>query len=155
MTWYLRISFFFKQKTAYEWRISDWSSDVCSSDLADAGAAAGHQRQLSVQSPAVRGHCGLPFRVGRSIAPRPIEDAAMPRSLATSTMIPGALLLALACAACNRPPPPPPDQPPEPQANTHLRESDSAPIDRAKQGEGAVQDAAEKQKAAIDAAAGG
>src|SRR3546814_7531011 len=26
---------FFKQKTAYEMRISDWSSDVCSSDLAD------------------------------------------------------------------------------------------------------------------------
>src|SRR3546814_7121450 len=25
--------FFFKQKTAYEMRISDWSSDVCSSDL--------------------------------------------------------------------------------------------------------------------------
>src|SRR3546814_12373431 len=29
--------FFFKQKTAYEMRISDWSSDVCSSDLADFG----------------------------------------------------------------------------------------------------------------------
>src|SRR3546814_19209730 len=29
----LRLSFFFKQKTAYEMRISDWSSDVCSSDL--------------------------------------------------------------------------------------------------------------------------
>src|SRR3546814_3535880 len=29
--------FFFKQKTAYEMRISDWSSDVCSSDLLDAG----------------------------------------------------------------------------------------------------------------------
>src|SRR3546814_7302087 len=28
------LSFFFKQKTAYEMRISDWSSDVCSSDLA-------------------------------------------------------------------------------------------------------------------------
>src|SRR3546814_5837919 len=28
------IFFFFKQKTAYEMRISDWSSDVCSSDLA-------------------------------------------------------------------------------------------------------------------------
>src|SRR3546814_3035769 len=28
--------FFFKQKTAYEMRISDWSSDVCSSDLGDA-----------------------------------------------------------------------------------------------------------------------
>src|SRR3546814_8231383 len=27
--------FFFKQKTAYELRISDWSSDVCSSDLND------------------------------------------------------------------------------------------------------------------------
>src|SRR3546814_8004238 len=29
--------FFFKQKTAYEMRISDWSSDVCSSDLFYAG----------------------------------------------------------------------------------------------------------------------
>src|SRR3546814_10059859 len=27
------VCFFFKQKTAYEVRISDWSSDVCSSDL--------------------------------------------------------------------------------------------------------------------------
>src|SRR3546814_1221675 len=27
------VFFFFKQKTAYELRISDWSSDVCSSDL--------------------------------------------------------------------------------------------------------------------------
>src|SRR3546814_4750891 len=27
--------FFFKQKTAYEMRISDWSSDVCSSDLGE------------------------------------------------------------------------------------------------------------------------
>src|SRR3546814_4126931 len=30
---YVSIFFFFKQKTAYEMRISDWSSDVCSSDL--------------------------------------------------------------------------------------------------------------------------
>src|SRR3546814_5449108 len=30
--------FFFKQKTAYEMRISDWSSDVCSSDLKERGA---------------------------------------------------------------------------------------------------------------------
>src|SRR3546814_7664825 len=34
------LCFFFKQKTAYEMRISDWSSDVCSSDLAVLGAAA-------------------------------------------------------------------------------------------------------------------
>src|SRR3546814_11440275 len=31
--------FFFKQKTAYEMRISDWSSDVCSSDLLTGGTA--------------------------------------------------------------------------------------------------------------------
>src|SRR3546814_12014289 len=46
------IIFFFKQKTAYEVRISDWSSDVCSSDLgrwrvaetlADAVAAIAHE----------------------------------------------------------------------------------------------------------------
>src|SRR3546814_5323246 len=35
--------FFFKQKTAYEMRISDWSSDVCSSDLA------GHQREAGIE----------------------------------------------------------------------------------------------------------
>src|SRR3546814_3379325 len=42
----LFVFFFFKQKTAYEMRISDWSSDVCSSDLilafdAASGAALG------------------------------------------------------------------------------------------------------------------
>src|SRR3546814_5735451 len=31
--------FFFKQKTAYEMRISDWSSDVCSSDLGSRNAS--------------------------------------------------------------------------------------------------------------------
>src|SRR3546814_18635365 len=35
--------FFFKQKTAYEMRMSDWSSDVCSSDLPAAGAAVAGQ----------------------------------------------------------------------------------------------------------------
>src|SRR3546814_16401522 len=34
---HLCVFFFFKQKTAYEMRISDWSSDVCSSDLDGAG----------------------------------------------------------------------------------------------------------------------
>src|SRR3546814_1756819 len=33
--------FFFKQKTAYEMRISDWSSDVCSSDLLSVMEGAG------------------------------------------------------------------------------------------------------------------
>src|SRR3546814_1634380 len=36
---------FFKQKTAYELRISDWSSDVCSSDLVD--EPQGHRHPLS------------------------------------------------------------------------------------------------------------
>src|SRR3546814_956899 len=40
--------FFFKQKTAYELRISDWSSDVCSSDL-------GHPRWMTPQVESVLG----------------------------------------------------------------------------------------------------
>src|SRR3546814_2888054 len=40
--------FFFKQKTAYEMRISDWSSDVCSSDLwAGLQVASGDDRRGS------------------------------------------------------------------------------------------------------------
>src|SRR3546814_8356519 len=35
----LMVFFFFKQKTAYEMRISDWSSDVCSSDLVNPRAS--------------------------------------------------------------------------------------------------------------------
>src|SRR3546814_7164758 len=45
---YLDISayfFFFKQKTAYEMRISDWSSDVCSSDLIGASSEAALSRK--------------------------------------------------------------------------------------------------------------
>src|SRR3546814_5519814 len=38
--------FFFKQKTAYEMRISDWSSDVCSSDLVHASYANAANRVL-------------------------------------------------------------------------------------------------------------
>src|SRR3546814_2926221 len=36
--------FFFKQKTAYEMRISDWSSDVCSSDLNTVGNVANNAK---------------------------------------------------------------------------------------------------------------
>src|SRR3546814_7893593 len=43
--------FFFKQKTAYEMRISDWSSDVCSSDLTA-------HRLTTLQKP---GHERVPF----------------------------------------------------------------------------------------------
>src|SRR3546814_19471601 len=52
---------FFKQKTAYEMRISDWSSDVCSSDLPNKLPDPG--RIISVVTPASRavskpGSCG-------------------------------------------------------------------------------------------------
>src|SRR3546814_5704366 len=47
--------FFFKQKTAYEMRISDWSSDVCSSDLLAALEGAFELRKL----PRVVGALGL------------------------------------------------------------------------------------------------
>src|SRR3546814_2808416 len=55
---------FFKQKTAYEMRISDWSSDVCSSDLY---AAMINELVLRTQSQAVYapeniGHFGLALR---------------------------------------------------------------------------------------------
>src|SRR3546814_20841867 len=57
--------FFFKQKTAYELRISDWSSDVCSSDLA----------------------VDLPFREGKPSRSRPPGSlvASVHRSLSFST----------------------------------------------------------------------
>src|SRR3546814_7600507 len=39
--------FFFKQKTAYEMRISDWSSDVCSSDLLSPGQPGGRTTEIA------------------------------------------------------------------------------------------------------------
>src|SRR3546814_7603814 len=59
--------FFFKQRTAYEVRICDWSSDVCSSDLPVPGR---HQRQVFQQSAGrAGGHLpGLDLAV--AVAPR-------------------------------------------------------------------------------------
>src|SRR3546814_20600396 len=45
------VFFFFKQKTAYEMRISDWSSDVCSSDLT---LVAGHLDRIAELAAAAR-----------------------------------------------------------------------------------------------------
>src|SRR3546814_15229107 len=42
--------FFFKQKTAYEMRISDWSSDVCSSDLVFIAGALPGERVMAKQT---------------------------------------------------------------------------------------------------------
>src|SRR3546814_10049330 len=43
------VFFFFKQKTAYEMRIIDWSSDVCSSDLAKWSAKSAKKRKGEAQ----------------------------------------------------------------------------------------------------------
>src|SRR3546814_17207392 len=83
------VFFFFKQKTAYEMRISDWSSDVCSSDLdqqriegADQGAGqAGQFREAAVgggeQSPVEgrRDQAALPQPV--VVAELEVADAAL------------------------------------------------------------------------------
>src|SRR3546814_11506398 len=71
---------FFKQKTAYEMRISDWSSDVCSSDLGDPAdlqimyGIAGERRLVEYEVPWLPGY-GLPgygraspVRVGNAAA---------------------------------------------------------------------------------------
>src|SRR3546814_10643093 len=49
--------FFFKQKTAYEMRISDWSSDVCSSDLS--------RRASEFQPRRIKGTAIIPGRIER------------------------------------------------------------------------------------------
>src|SRR3546814_16197624 len=54
------LCFFFKQKTAYEMRISDWSSDVCSSDLSQEkddgeGSWIADKRRRNVRGAARRG----------------------------------------------------------------------------------------------------
>src|SRR3546814_16810963 len=48
------IIYFFKQKTAYEMRISDWSSDVCSSDLP--GSRANHITAAAMTSAGMPSH---------------------------------------------------------------------------------------------------
>src|SRR3546814_7422971 len=69
--------FFFKQKTAYELRISDWSSDVCSSDLSPAAAL----MQACVQG-LLR---GLPVASARPF--RPLPQVSLPVSAPVS--VPG------------------------------------------------------------------
>ncbi len=77
-----------------------------------------------------------------------------------------ALSTVLLCAACSRPEAPPTDQPPEPQAaqaqadpyqQTHseLNDAIQRPINKAKAVESTVLDAADQQRADIDAQTGG
>src|SRR3546814_2405393 len=56
--------FFFKQKTAYDRRISDWSSDVCSSDLAPVLFGASRKRMIG----ALSNEAPVGERLGGSVA---------------------------------------------------------------------------------------
>src|SRR3546814_7491123 len=47
----LLVVFFFKQKTAYEMRIRDWSSDVCSSDLLGIGVGTASIKRTGARQP--------------------------------------------------------------------------------------------------------
>src|SRR5216117_655119 len=58
-----RFFFFFKQKTAYEIRKGDWSSDVCSSDLSGSLCRVLHHRDKGCRFPG----CGRPFGQGHHI----------------------------------------------------------------------------------------
>ncbi len=79
----------------------------------------------------------------------------MPRNLSRSALAGALCCAALALCACNKPTPPDPERPPEPQArHTELRDAIQAPLDKAKAVEGEVQQAADAQRAAIEAAGG-
>src|SRR3546814_10413515 len=62
--------FFVKQKTAYEMRISDWSSDVCSSDLEGVGLLL----QLAIEIPAVA-LVGAAADVGDGVDEAAVDEA--------------------------------------------------------------------------------
>src|SRR3546814_2934118 len=64
MSFVVCLFFFCKQKTAYEMRISDWSSDVCSSDLVDV-AGADHDERFFLS---LLAHLSLPYQVDGDIA---------------------------------------------------------------------------------------
>src|SRR3546814_3055707 len=74
----MSVFFFFKRKTAYDMRISDWSSDVCSSDLI-LGMQINQPRKSEfikiaseddVASKGARYACGIGVEVGLAIAAR-------------------------------------------------------------------------------------
>src|SRR3546814_7309432 len=73
------VFFFFKQKTAYEMRISDWSSDVCSSDLMATHAVPATDQRPAGDDPADerQQHLGIARPVGQRCGPEAPPMAAM------------------------------------------------------------------------------
>src|SRR3546814_5295617 len=74
--------FFFKQKTAYEMRISDWSSDVCSSDLQNTARMVGNmvgQRRVVFEYIMIEQVAPQRLLPGRQVADR--QDRVIERRL--------------------------------------------------------------------------
>src|SRR3546814_16474662 len=130
----MSLFFFFKQKTAYEMRISDWSSDVCSSDLPQRvmrdRAHLARQRQFA-ENDGVGGHRPLaarrdPRRRDRAVRGRigqPLAACDVQIDFRRPHLQPAAHLqhppphphpppVPPAAAAAPPPPPPPPHLPP-------------------------------------------
>src|SRR3546814_495723 len=92
--------FFFKQKTAYEMRISDWSSDVCSSDLVCAacvtgagGSACSHRDRVQVRpSNSVSTGPRQYICEGAGVAPKNVARSAGLSSFIRSSQPPGDML---------------------------------------------------------------
>src|SRR3546814_9497458 len=76
----LFIVFFFKQKTAYEVRISDWSSDVCSSDLSSRRKALSKRSGGSGMAPAYSVTWPCPVKLHTRAVPAGTVDRERPAS---------------------------------------------------------------------------
>src|SRR3546814_7991794 len=77
--------FFFKQKTAYEMRISDWSSDVCSSDLELFDLE--RVRHLDNVAVAIE-HTRLPLRIAPSLREADLSGGSLYEALRSDGVIP-------------------------------------------------------------------
>src|SRR3546814_21079341 len=77
--------FFFKQKTAYEMRISDWSSDVCSSDLSSADNVTERMQALrpGTSPPPVN----IPIRIGVTFSLSVFRTLVYPSGPCGSTVV--------------------------------------------------------------------
>src|SRR3546814_4504865 len=89
-SFYMFFVFFVKQKTAYGLRISDWSSDVCSSDLLEPqhkiGPAASRMPEQGLEAERVEDHARIARENGEKIIARPeIALDAITRQQATFT----------------------------------------------------------------------
>src|SRR3546814_7737886 len=80
--------FFFKQKTAYELRISDWSSDVCSSDLSSEAATKMTANRASAKLKVPKTRPKVPPSTLLVMTPRLLVRSS-PRLAAMSSGVPG------------------------------------------------------------------